>query len=172
MFYGVRSMINLNTGNYSQYSLYGAPGATSSYQGAGQALGSASTESGFSVDQVKGSGECETCKNRKYVDGSDEMVSYKSPTHISAGGSVGAVMAHESEHVANAYGKASSDGGEVISATVSIRMATCPECGASYAEGGTTRTTIRYSNDSNPYTQNQKSLDAASLVGSNLDYAV
>ena len=27
--------------------------------------------------------ECETCKNRKYQDGSDEMVSFKSATHIS-----------------------------------------------------------------------------------------
>lgn len=27
--------------------------------------------------------ECETCKNRKYQDGSDEMVSFKAATHIS-----------------------------------------------------------------------------------------
>ena len=27
--------------------------------------------------------ECETCKNRKYQDGSDEMVSFKSAAHIS-----------------------------------------------------------------------------------------
>ena len=27
--------------------------------------------------------ECETCKNRKYKDGSDEMVSFKSAAHIS-----------------------------------------------------------------------------------------
>ena len=27
--------------------------------------------------------ECETCKNRKYQDGSDEMVSFKSAQHIS-----------------------------------------------------------------------------------------
>ena len=26
--------------------------------------------------------ECETCKNRKYQDGSDEMVSFKSASHI------------------------------------------------------------------------------------------
>ena len=26
--------------------------------------------------------ECETCKNRKYQDGSDEMVSFKSAAHI------------------------------------------------------------------------------------------
>ena len=27
--------------------------------------------------------ECQTCKNRKYKDGSDEMVSFKSPQHVS-----------------------------------------------------------------------------------------
>lgn len=27
--------------------------------------------------------ECETCASRKYQDGSDEMVSFKSPSHIS-----------------------------------------------------------------------------------------
>ena len=44
----------------------------------------------------------------------------------------------------------------------------CPECGRTYVSGGTTNTTIRY-NESNPYGQNQKSLDAASLIGGKVD---
>ena len=50
--------------------------------------------------------ECETCKNRKYQDGSDEMVSFKSATHISPQSAASAVRSHEQEHVANAYKKA------------------------------------------------------------------
>ena len=47
--------------------------------------------------------ECETCKNRKYQDGSDEMVSFKSASHISPQASASRVRAHEQEHVSNAY---------------------------------------------------------------------
>ena len=47
--------------------------------------------------------ECETCKNRKYQDGSDEMVSFKSAAHISPEASASRVRAHEQEHVSNAY---------------------------------------------------------------------
>ncbi len=46
--------------------------------------------------------ECETCKNRKYQDGSDEMVSFKSAAHISPAASGTRVRAHEQEHVSNA----------------------------------------------------------------------
>lgn len=53
----------------------------------------------------------------------------------------------------------------VLSATVSIRTAICPECGTTYTAGGTTTTQIRYSDESNPYQQNKKSADAAALIG-------
>ena len=114
--------------------------------------------------------ECETCKNRKYQDGSDEMVSFKSPSHISPEAS--ASRAHEQEHVSNAYKKAAQGNGKVLSATVSLRTAICPECGRSYTAGGTTSTKISYSDESNPYQQNKKSADAAALIGQNLDVAV
>lgn len=39
--------------------------------------------------------ECQTCKNRKYADGSDENVSYKSAAHIAPGAAGNAVRAHE-----------------------------------------------------------------------------
>lgn len=116
--------------------------------------------------------ECETCKNRKYQDGSDEMVSFKSASHISPQASASRVRAHEQEHVSNAYKKAARGNGKVLSATVSLRTAICPECGRSYTAGGTTSTKISYSNESNPYQQNRKSADAAALIGQNLDVAV
>jgi len=60
--------------------------------------------------------ECQTCKNRKYQDGSDEMVSFKSAQHVAPGAAGAAVRAHEQEHVSNAYKKASQNNGKVIQA--------------------------------------------------------
>lgn len=128
-------------------------------------------------DEVKKPGkasspeECQTCKERKYQDGSNEgNVSFKSPAHISPNAAGAAVRAHEGEHVANAYAKAEKNNGEVISASVSIHTAVCPECGRTYVAGGTTSTTIKYSNETtNPYAQDQKARDAAALIGANSD---
>ena len=116
--------------------------------------------------------QCQTCKNRKYQDGSDEMVSFKSAAHISPESSASRVMAHEQEHVSNAYSRAAKAGGKVVSASVSLKTAICPECGRSYVAGGATSTQIKYPNEKNPYSQNKKNLDAISLIGSNLDIAV
>ncbi len=113
--------------------------------------------------------ECQTCKSRKYQDGSDENVSFKSASHISPSASNARVRAHEAEHVANAYSKAALKDGEVVSASVSIRTSICPECGSTYTAGGETRTVIKYPDESNPYQQNQKSLDAAIYPGTNID---
>ena len=123
-------------------------------------------------DVYKRQAQCETCKNRKYQDGSDEMVSFKSASHISPKASASKVRAHEQEHVSNAYTKAAKAGGKVLSASVTLKTAICPECGTSYVSGGTTSTRIQYSDESNPYVQNKKALDAASLIGQNLDLAV
>ena len=90
--------------------------------------------------------ECETCKNRKYQDGSDEMVSFKAPGHISPQASAATVMAHEQQHVSNAYEKAAKNNGNVLSCNVTLRTAICPECGTSYVSGGTTNTKISYPN--------------------------
>lgn len=116
--------------------------------------------------------ECETCKNRKYQDGSDEMVSFKSAAHISPQASASRVRAHEQEHVNNAYAKAAKSGGKVLAANVTLKTAICPECGRSYVAGGTTSTQIRYSDESNPYQKNKKSADAAAFIGRNFDMAV
>ncbi len=114
--------------------------------------------------------ECETCKNRKYQDGSDEMVSFKSAAHISPEASASRVRAHEQEHVSNAYTKAAKGGGKVLQASVAIHTAICPECGRSYVSGGETTTQIQYKKD-NPYQKNQKSMDSAGLIGMNFDAA-
>lgn len=116
--------------------------------------------------------ECQTCKNRKYKDGSDEMVSFKTPTRISPESAAAAVRAHEQEHVSNAYAKAATNNGKVIAASVSIHTAICPECGRTYISGGTTHTQIKYYNEDNPYQKELKSADRTKYSGMNLDYAV
>ena len=129
-------------------------------------------EEAKSPQEVMEDAECQTCKNRKYQDGSDEMVSFKSAQHVSPERAASAVRAHEQEHVSNAYKKAAKDDGKVVSASVSIHTAICPECGRSYVSGGTTRTQIKYYNEENPYQQDLKNADRIKYAGMNLDYAV
>lgn len=116
--------------------------------------------------------ECQTCKNRKYQDGSDEMVSFKSATHISPQAAASAVRSHEQEHVSNAYKKAAQNNGKVISANVAIHTSVCPECGRSYVSGGTTSTQIKYYNEDNPYQKDLKTADSIKYQGMNVDMAV
>ncbi|MDE7326330.1 MAG: hypothetical protein K2N63_08655 [Lachnospiraceae bacterium] len=117
--------------------------------------------------------ECQTCKERKYQDGSDENVSFKSAAHISPDAAAAAVRAHEGEHVSNAYKEAAEKGGEVVNASVTIHTSICPECGRTYVSGGTTSTTIRYSNEENknPYEKAKKAQEAIQMRGKNIDYA-
>ncbi len=122
--------------------------------------------------KANGKGECQTCENRKYQDGSDEMVSFKSPAHISPEAAAGVVRAHEQEHVSNAYKQAELKGGKVMRASVTLKTAICPECGRSYVAGGTTSTHIKYPNENNPYQKAKKSADRASLSGMNMDIAI
>ena len=118
--------------------------------------------------------ECETCKNRKYQDGSDEGdVSFKAPSHIDPKAAASKVRSHEQEHVSNAYQKAAKDNGKVVSCNVSIHTDICPECGRTYVSGGTTATQIKYFNEENPYQKEMKSSDAANKYrGMNFDEAV
>lgn len=113
--------------------------------------------------------ECETCKNRKYQDGSDEMVSFKAPGHISPSASAARVMGHEREHVANANAKAASDeNATLVQASVTLHTSVCPECGRSYVSGGETTTQIKYQEET-PYGQNFKNYDAPQVIGQNVD---
>lgn len=125
------------------------------------------------VKQLKRQGtvQCETCANRKYKDGSNENVSFKAAAHVSPQAAASRVRAHEAEHVANAYKKAGESDGKVVSASVRIQTAICPECGRSYTAGGVTNTTIKY-DESNPYMSAKKTADYADIAGANVDYAV
>jgi len=110
----------------------------------------------YGAEKGQGVGkECQTCKNRKYVDGSnDPGVSFKAPTHIASEAAAAQVSAHEYEHVQNAYGEAFQNGKKVLIATVQIHMATCPECGKVYVAGGTTKT-VTADKSRNEYDQQQ-----------------
>lgn len=121
--------------------------------------------------KTESKGECQTCKERKYVDGSDEgNVSFKAPGHIAPEASAGVVMSHEKEHVANAKREGNKPGNELVSATISLKTAICPECGRSYVAGGTTRTLIKYGDSD--YDKNKKAADLDAVLGANVDLAV
>lgn len=92
--------------------------------------------------------ECTTCANRTYVDGSnDPGVSFKTPGKISPEASAGTVMSHELEHVANERADAQSEGREIVSQSVTLSSAICPECGVSYVSGGETKTVSKSKTD-------------------------
>lgn len=135
------------------------------------AVGTAGDAENSRAAKRAGRVECQTCKERKYQDGSDEMVSFKGAAHISPESAGSAVMAHEQEHVSNAYKKAALEGGRVLQASVQLHMGVCPECGRSYVAGGTTSTKIQYKED-NPYERNAKSLQAEAFTGNHIDLAV
>lgn len=125
------------------------------------------------VDKDGKKKECQTCKNRKYIDGSDEAnVSFKSAAHVSPEAAASAVRAHEGQHVSNAYSKASENDGKVILASVRIHTAICPECGRSYVSGGVTNTQIKYYNESNPYQKDLKAADGIKARGERVDMGV
>lgn len=147
--------------------------ASVSFPGENPGIGKAEDTSGRKVKNVPGvEGECQTCKNRKYQDGSDEMVSFKAPTHISPQAAAVSVRAHEQEHVSNAYKKAALADAEVIRASVTIHTDICPECGRSYVSGGTTETQIKYTNEQSPYQQAKKAADAYKYKGMHINLAL
>lgn len=125
-----------------------------------------------SAAKVKGVTECATCESRMYVDGSNESnVSFKAPGHISPEQSYGKVLSHEQEHVSNAIAEGNKPNARLVSATVSLKMATCPECGRRYVAGGLTKTTMEYS-ESNPYDNGRKLIEGSFVKGMNVDESV
>jgi hypothetical protein len=126
-------------------------------------------KSGLTTGKVLPS-ECQTCKNRRYVDGSNEAnVSFQTPSHISPQSSFAVVSSHEQEHVSNAVKEGSKPGNQLLSTSVALKTAVCPECGTSYISGGTTRTTIKY-NEANPYESARRTIEGSYLKGMNIDY--
>lgn len=93
-------------------------------------------------------GECQTCKNRKYQDGSDDPgVSFKSPGKINPASAEAVVRSHEYEHVNHNQAKASREDREVIYQSVIIKHGICPECGDTYVTGGETTTVTKKAAD-------------------------
>lgn len=110
-------------------------------------------QTGRSAQEVMSEGECQTCKERKYQDGSDDPgVSYKTPTQIAPEQAASAVRSHEQEHVVREQAKAQREGREVVSQSVTLHTGICPECGKTYISGGITRT-ITQDNNTPDYQQ-------------------
>ncbi len=94
------------------------------------------------AQEIMKEGECQTCAERKYQDGSDDPgVSFKTAAHIAPEEAAAVVRGHEMEHVYRNQAKAEREGREVVSQSVTLHNAICPECGTAYVSGGTTRTT-------------------------------
>ena len=94
--------------------------------------------------EVMEEAECQTCKNRKYQDGSDDPgVSFKTATNVAPEQAAAAVRGHEQEHVVREQAKAQREDRKVVSQSVTIHTDICPECGDVYVSGGTTRTTTK-----------------------------
>lgn len=88
--------------------------------------------------------ECQTCKNRRYQDDScDSGVSFQTPTKIDPKAADMAVRSHENEHVVRNRDKAEREGMKIVSQSVTIQRAICPECGKLYTAGGLTRTRMK-----------------------------
>lgn len=150
----------------------GADAVTRGSDGTAQAAidGVRNTASSSRVEK----GECQTCKNRKYVDGSNEGdVSFKAPAHIDPNHAAATVMSHEKEHVSNAIAEGSKENKELVQVSVTLHTSICPECGRVYVSGGTTHSTIRTSlngaENTNPYAKQQANLDYLMSAGANFD---
>lgn len=113
----------------------------------GKTLDGQSAQGAESAQKALEEGKCETCEERKYQDGSDDMgVSYQTPTNIKPEQAASAVRGHEMEHVYREQAKADREGRKVVSQTVTMHTEICPECGKSYVSGGTTRTVTKADN--------------------------
>lgn len=139
------SLSGIGYSGFNRYDMYGyAPAANA----AGNVTGNAAVNTNKSIETTSAKAlkqmsaiECQTCKNRTYQDGSnDPGVSFKTPGHIDPVSAGVVVRAHEQEHVSNEQAKARAEGRRVVSQSVSITTATCPECGRVYVSGGVTRT--------------------------------
>lgn len=126
-------------------------------QGAEDAQALENQETGAAAAQeALEEGKCETCEQRKYQDGSDDVsVSYQSPTRIDPDMAASAVRGHEMEHVAHEQAKAQREDRKVVSQSVTLHTDICPECGKSYISGGTTRTVTK-ANPQEPAQQPQE----------------
>ncbi len=117
--------------------------------------------------------ECQTCKTRRYVDGSDDPgVSFKTPGYISPEASATTVMSHEREHVSNEKAKALKDNREILYQSIKLESSICPECGKSYVSGGTTTTVSKGSSDKKDFFIENYEKKMSSYFGKQIDLKV
>ena len=120
----------------------------------------AAPEEAKSPQQVMEEGECQTCKERKYQDGSDDPgVSFKTPTNVAPEQAASAVRGHENEHVVREQAKARREDRKVVSQSVTYHTGICPECGKVYVSGGTTRTVTKAGDSQQADQQSPKQSD-------------
>ena len=166
---GISSAYNMPGAGIGPYNSYGSTRVAEELKAEGKNDALAKNFTSERAAKRAGIIECETCASRKYQDGSDEQVSFKSAQHVSPEAAASRVRGHAQEHVSNAYDKAKKEGGKVLNASVAIHTAICPECGKSYVSGGTTTTQIKYPNEDNPYQKQRKAADEGLLAGMNFD---
>lgn len=119
--------------------------------------GSTQVQETKSAQEVMEESECQTCKERKYQDGSnDPGVSFKTPSTIAPEQAASVVRGHEQEHVVREQAQARQENREVVSQSVTMHTAICPECGRVYVSGGTTRTTTRAQDTAKLFEQQQE----------------
>lgn len=131
------------------------------------------TESEIRSKKRSGEMECQTCKSRRYVDGSDdEGVSFQTPQYVSPEQSASAVISHEREHYNRETSSAKMNNEEILSASISVSRKTCPECGKMYVSGGLTRVTKRVDTDKKAESDYFNNKFYQSTVGKHLPNAV
>lgn len=112
----------------------------------------------------KDNGECQTCKNRKYRDGSDDPgVSFKTAGKIPSANAEAVVRGHEYEHVNRNQAKAAREDKEIVYQSVVIKHGICPECGDTYVTGGQTTTVTRTAKDDR-YSVGMKGSESGKLL--------
>lgn len=118
-----------------------------------------------SAQEAAEEGECQTCEQRKYQDGSDDMgVSFKTPTNVKPEQAASAVRGHEMEHVVREQAKAKREGREVVSQSVTMHTGICPECGKAYVSGGTTHTVTRAVPEEEDYARQEREAQKPTLM--------
>ncbi len=107
-----------------------------------------------SMEELENNTECQTCRERRYQDESnDPSVSFQNPQSIHPSMVASTVRAHEMEHVHHERAKAQQEDRKVVSQSVVLHSAICPECGETYTSGGTTRTVTKANSQAAPLGQ-------------------
>ncbi len=109
------------------------------------------TEAGIQKKETTKVGDCETCANRTYQDGStDSGVSFKTPTRLTPQQASSAVIGHEKEHYTREAAQAKSENKDVLVNSIRLQSSICPDCGRAYISGGETTTVTRTRKNDSP----------------------